>query len=351
MQFFPTVAALHYLFLAVALWLWWTSTRKRVFFLLVSLVGTTAIYGIGGYIAMCDESEYTRLRALFPYESMEDRFSMPPPLAELGPLPESTNVRLAEVEYALETSSQYPRRVYMLQQLHEDRVRLFLNNSAFGAMRMVSRPSESGLKPLNRDGAPIPMPGPSEYAPEWTGTTIPETKAWAGEDLHHLHRDAVVDFVYPAGFGFFKDRRHVAGFLPHEFSQVPAPAEQWEVRRLELVSLILHEVPVAYVTENLPRMDELGRAATRPLDPFEASALTRLRRGEDLLYTEAPGLMRMLGSIRSARQCVECHGGERGDLLGAFSYTLRSTSDDPGVKPMTSVEVNRQAPASLRGGK
>ena len=30
----------------------------------------------------------------------------------------------------------------------------------------------------------------------------------------------------------------------------------------------------------------------------------------------------MLGAIRSAKQCVQCHGGQRGDLLGAFSYTL-----------------------------
>ena len=103
---------------------------------------------------------------------------------------------------------------------------------------------------------------------------------------------------------------------------MPEPAEQWEVWRLELVGLLLHEKPVAYVTEHLPRMDELGEAPTRSLDRFEMSALERLRRGEDLLYTEAPGSMRVLGAIRSVKQCVGCHGGERGDLLGAFSYTL-----------------------------
>ncbi len=32
----------------------------------------------------------------------------------------------------------------------------------------------------------------------------------------------------------------------------------------------------------------------------------------------------MLGAVRSAKQCVKCHGGSRGDLLGAFSYTLRA---------------------------
>src|SRR5207249_3726473 len=114
---------------------------------------------------------------------------------------------------------------------------------------------------------------------------------------------------------------------------VPELEERWEVRRLELVGLLLHEKPVAYVTEHLPRMDELGQAATRSLDLFEMSALETLRRGEDLLYSETSGGMRMLGAIRSVKQCVGCHGGERGDLLGAFSYTLGRTTGESGAAP------------------
>jgi hypothetical protein len=154
-----------------------------------------------------------------------------------------------------------------------------------------------------------------------------------GEGLYRLHRDAIVDFSYSDGFGLFKDRRHVAGYEPHQFSEVPELAEQWEVQRLELVGLLLHKQPVAYVTEHLPRMEELGAAATRTLDPFETSALEKLRHGEDLLYTEVSGGMRMLGAIRSVKQCVKCHGGERGDLLGAFSYTLRRTTAEAGDAP------------------
>jgi len=30
----------------------------------------------------------------------------------------------------------------------------------------------------------------------------------------------------------------------------------------------------------------------------------------------------MLGSLRAAKQCLECHTAKRGDLLGAFSYVL-----------------------------
>jgi hypothetical protein len=69
-------------------------------------------------------------------------------------------------------------------------------------------------------------------------------------------------------------------------------------------------------------MDELRKAPTRPLDEFEAEGLKELRRGEDLFVRDAPSGRRMLGAVRSAKQCVACHGGQRGDLLGAFSYTF-----------------------------
>jgi hypothetical protein len=47
-----------------------------------------------------------------------------------------------------------------------------------------------------------------------------------------------------------------------------------------------------------------------------------LHQGEDLVVAQEGQRLRMLGAIRSVRQCVACHGGARGDLLGAFSYFL-----------------------------
>ena len=46
------------------------------------------------------------------------------------------------------------------------------------------------------------------------------------------------------------------------------------------------------------------------------------RSGRQLYLRKAQGTILLLGAIRSADQCVKCHGGERGDLLGAFSYRL-----------------------------
>jgi hypothetical protein len=98
----------------------------------------------------------------------------------------------------------------------------------------------------------------------------------------------------------------------------------WRVQTLELVGLLLRDEPQVYNSDQLPRMDQLPGAATRALDRFERIALNDLRRGEDLFITQGEEGVRMLGAVRSTKQCVGCHGGDRGDLLGAFSYALRS---------------------------
>ena len=135
----------------------------------------------------------------------------------------------------------------------------------------------------------------------------------------------------PEGFGYLKDRRHVAGFVSHRFSQVPEPARRWRVQTLDLVSLLLHDEPRVYVSDHLPAMGKPHNTPTRPLDRFERFGLETLERGEDLFVSEAEGGLRMLGAVRSVKQCVKCHGGGRGDLLGAFSYTLRP--EDAGGGP------------------
>ena len=65
------------------------------------------------------------------------------------------------------------------------------------------------------------------------------------------------------------------------------------------------------------------KAPTRALDKFELSGLETIRSGEDIVVADTAKGLRMLGAIRNAKQCIECHAGQRGDLLGAFSYSLR----------------------------
>jgi hypothetical protein len=147
--------------------------------------------------------------------------------------------------------------------------------------------------------------------------------------VRDFHRESYFNFVNATGFGYVVDRNHVAGFQSHQFRQLPSfsPPEEsrsWKLEALDLLSLLKHPEPVAYVSDDLPRMEELRHAPVRPLDAFESKALAALRRGEDLEVSSGPERIRMLGSVRAAQQCIRCHDVDRGELLGAFSYRLRS---------------------------
>jgi hypothetical protein len=104
--------------------------------------------------------------------------------------------------------------------------------------------------------------------------------------------------------------------------ELPGQTQRWRIQSLELVRLLKHDEPVTYVSKHLPRMDELRDAPTRPLTSFENNALAALRRGEDLQVESTMDRIHVFGSIRAIKQCLACHEGQRGDLLGAFSYRL-----------------------------
>ena len=204
-----------------------------------------------------------------------------------------------------------------LRRLHEEKVDQFVNSYGFGVGRMAGM-SDYALQRGRRDGPPVPQPGLGhDRSPPDRWDPVP------GPHFDSLHEESVLDFVNPAGFGLIQDRTRVLGFQRHGFSKVPDPADTWRVGTIDLIGLLLHPEPAAYVSANLPRMDELRDAPTRPLDPFEAEGLERLRGGEELFVRGSDRQARMLGAVRATKQCLTCHGGDRGDLLGAFSYTLR----------------------------
>ena len=140
--------------------------------------------------------------------------------------------------------------------------------------------------------------------------------------LESAHTDNIMDFLFTADFGFVQAKKRAAGFMGHQFKRVHEP-QNWAVERLELVGLVVADQPRVYLSDNLPSMDELRKASTRPLDFFEAQGLAVLEGGDELYYREEAGSLRMIGAIRSTSQCLKCHDGQRGELLGAFSYWLR----------------------------
>jgi hypothetical protein len=224
-------------------------------------------------------------------------------------------------------------RIQSLKRLHEDSVTTFINSPGFGIARRFEPRKEYIDLP---DIEPISLPGVATNAPRNdAGMTriVPSpvdsfARTPAEENLRELHRDSVVDFVNKKGFGLIDDKGHVTGFQAHHFHAVPqlkegpGQTQRWRIQSLELVSLLKQDEPGVYLSKNLPRMDELREAPTRPLHPFETSALPALKGGEDLQVDTTADRIRLLGSIRAIKQCLTCHEGQRGDLLGAFSYCL-----------------------------
>ena len=155
------------------------------------------------------------------------------------------------------------------------------------------------------------------------------------ESLQKFHHESHDSFAMDFQFGLFETRDRVAGFEPHamyfdywngnlipEGNDVRENPVNWKVNRLELVSLVVHDEPVVYSSDHLPKMDQLSEHETRPLNAFEADSLGRIVNGEDLVTNATAHRIEMLGSVRAASSCTECHGVKRGELLGAFSYEL-----------------------------
>jgi hypothetical protein len=300
-------------------------------FLASSLVVTGAVYGFVGLPTLL---EWGELKKEYPLKSLADRLAYEdrPRMATTVGRPVETlsrAKRLADLEEQVrQDRSQYfgEMRVRSLERLHAGVVRQFIDSPGFGVGRMVRQPAPSYLERDHEkqgEGSPekntIPQPDPV-YSP--LEPTPVEAKPATEPDLLSAHDSATLDFVNLGGFGYIRSREQVAGFLSHRFSRLPQPPERWRVARVELVSLLKHETPGVYVSDNLPRMDELRQAPTRLLDEFEKKALDRLLGGEDLMVQRTPRHLRMLGSIRAVKQCLRCHGVERGELLGAFSYQL-----------------------------
>jgi hypothetical protein len=218
-------------------------------------------------------------------------------------------------EFDDELEMHYFRRSWALRELHENADRYFARAAGFGVMRMRSV-SEYALKLDPRPEIKLPLPiDLAEINPLPT-------------QLVDKHRKSMLDFVEPDRLGYVRARDSVSGFESHGFATLPHSFSQgnsngyWQVVRMELVSLLRHDEPRVYVAHVLPQMDELADVPHRPLNTFEQSALPELTTNEDIIVDLRPDRIQMLGAIRAGKKCLDCHTGQRGDLLGAFSYEI-----------------------------
>jgi hypothetical protein len=156
--------------------------------------------------------------------------------------------------------------------------------------------------------------------------------------LQHLHVHSIANFAPRNSFGGVSDRMEARGFEAHAFHISPSdsiwPDSQvdWQLSRLELVSLLKHHPAAAYVSDHLPAMDELKDAPTRAVTAFESQAITKLVDGDDLVVERSGDReITMIGAIRAITDCRDCHRVPLGGLLGAFSYKLTLQSKPPAM--------------------
>jgi hypothetical protein len=252
-------------------------------------------------------------------------------------------------------------RAESLRLLHTESVDDFVQRTGFGVSRMprvgpdavehssakkVTMPKYPELSAEEGSVAPRTLPMMPAQVLEKSkifrsdATLIPGN-IWllpSAEEAELFHEMTRRSFVPPRSFGHVESIDRTAGFVPHGMAYYPhsysprdaaQPSkpgvypETWKIARLELVSLLKHDVPRVYLSEHLPNMKELKAAKTRELNAFETSALEKLAAGEELESRATPNQVLMLGAVRAAKACLQCHDVPHGTLLGAFSYDLR----------------------------
>jgi hypothetical protein len=269
-------------------------------------------------------------REKLAFESLLERLPKGKPISPTKPLSPEATTRWDALEKDLATWQD--QRAKLLKELHEKTRQFFVESPGSGPVRRMLTPEEILMDEWQNPRAPD-QPGEMAAFPLSAGEPLSRVEP-NGEFYHYL-KGGLSDFLYPRGFGYVKDRAHVAGFKSHGFRSDAYPAWRseywrWSVQHIQLVGILSHENPVVYLTDKLPSMEQVRQGKTRPLDYFEEAGLPVLRDGEDLFLASKGETLRMLGALRATKTCQQCHDAEIGDLLGAFSYAFRRA---PGARP------------------
>lgn len=146
------------------------------------------------------------------------------------------------------------------------------------------------------------------------------------ESCEEMHDTYVSRFESAEGFGLSRMLRPI--MLDRE-GVLEAGRSRYELVNVELVGLLKHPEPVVYRTRLHGMTSET--VGTRSLTGFETDSLAGFRSGKDVTSAadEKGGTLQCVGSLRAKASCLRCHTDKKaGDLLGAFTYSLRALRDN-----------------------
>jgi len=96
--------------------------------------------------------------------------------------------------------------------------------------------------------------------------------------------------------------------------------ETYSLDSFDLIGVGKHPDPVAFLGRHHESVAMLRQ--TRPLTSFESRAVAELIAGEDVAVEANQAGRFVVGALRAKEDCLKCHGGKTGDVLGALSYRL-----------------------------
>ncbi len=303
-------------------------TRKQVVF--ASLLCTSVSFFLATLMGESAGNQIASERKNYPFISTQERLTFEKGFewSVSAPVNEDSELILELEEKA--GYEQFSGRVRSLNLIHSRHVENFARAQGFGVGRMMMGPGkmDDWIEPSDIPFDKTLIPFDKTTLP--TILQIPRLDLLdAGDDHTEVHQISIHDFFNFQSFGFVRPDGSAAGFIPHVFHRHPLWDSETELdfdlEQLQLVSLRRFDEPRAYVLDHLPRMDQLSskNAKTRPLNAFEFGALKKLRSNEEVVSQEELESIQMMGAIRAADHCLNCHNAQRGELIGAFSYLFR----------------------------
>src|SRR5262245_6971224 len=140
----------------------------------------------------------------FPFESLIERLPKGKPLPPTKALSSEATKRWEILDQDLASSQDH--RAKLLKDLHEKTRKFFVESPGAGPERRLLTPGEILLGDWQDAGA-LDQPGEPADFPLSPGEPLSHVEPNA--EFYYYHKDGLLNFLYPRGFGYVKDRAHV----------------------------------------------------------------------------------------------------------------------------------------------